>query len=114
MNYVKLESGTVTETASAEREGYVSAPDNVQIGWTWDGTAWTPPVLSEGETIRQALLAEFAQEASGVQLMFAHLLEPLRVRLQSGQITAAKTIIETVPVPSTVEPLRARLLSHFP
>ena len=48
MNFAVIESGVVVNVVLAEPEfaaqqGWVALPENVWIGWQFDGNDWTPP-----------------------------------------------------------------------
>lgn len=45
MNSAKIENELVINVAVGLANGYIECPDNVQIGWSFDGVDWTAPVV---------------------------------------------------------------------
>ena len=79
-------------------------------------TAWDAHVeaVAAGNTIRAQLAADYAALPSGVQVAFNMAFNAVREKLIAGNISGAKAIITSFPVPSDYEAARTQMLSHFP
>lgn len=53
MYSAKIKDGVVVDKALGKGEGYIECSPDVQIGWVYDGSNFTPPTLSSAE---QALI----------------------------------------------------------
>ena len=74
MRFAIIEGGNVVNIAVADAplEGnWIAAPEGVGIGWSFDGTDWTPPAEPEGPAPTAGTISRFQARAA---LMNAGLL----------------------------------------
>lgn len=113
MNYAIIENGTVVnvvvaDTDFAASQGWVECPDNAGVGWSYDGTTWTAPVvpadplqpardtiatlLSQQSALQTQLEADIASVANWDSLTAAERSAIMGRILQSGLGSAMQAI----------------------